>query len=65
MRKVEILKGSYEGATGIFHGFFQCGNLEHGCDPVAVVEVDGGRCEEFSSSYIRFINPPAKELVEG
>jgi len=65
VREVEILKGSREGATGIFHGFFQCGNLEHGCDPVAVVEVDGGRCEEFSSSYIRFINPPAKELVEG
>ena len=65
MRKVEIINGSYKGQHGFFHGFFQCGNLEHGCDPVAVVEVDGGRCEEFSSSYIRFINPPAKELVEG
>jgi len=27
------------------HGFFQCGNLEVGCDPIAVVELPNGQIE--------------------
>ena len=65
MRKVEIINGSYKGQHGFFHGFFQLGNLEHGCDPIAVVEFPNGRCDEIVTSYIRFENPPAKEQVEG
>ena len=64
MRKVKILQGSYKDRVGYFHGYFQIGNLEHGCDPVAVVEFDDGRCDEFSSSYICFENPPKSEEVE-
>ncbi|MDD4411988.1 MAG: hypothetical protein PHO58_05820 [Bacilli bacterium] len=29
----------------IVHGFFQCGNLESGCDPIAVVELLNGKIE--------------------
>ena len=65
MRKVKISKGSREGSTGFFHGFFQLGNLEHGCDPVAVIEFEDGQCDEYPSGYICFENPPAKEQVEG
>lgn len=65
MRKVEIILGADKVLHGLFHGFFQVGNLEHGCDPIAVVEMEDGRCTEFATSYIRFENQPAKEQVEG
>lgn len=64
MRKVEIINGNYKGQHGWFHGFFQIGNLEHGCDPIAVVEFLNGECDEVVTSYIRFIDPPASEQSE-
>jgi hypothetical protein len=64
VRKVEIKLGSYEGQVAFFHGIFQVGNLEHGCDPVAVVEFPDGSMCEFAISYIRFLSQPAERQRE-
>lgn len=66
MRKVEIKLSSYAGQVGFFHGIFQCGNLENGCDPVAVVELPDGSICEFATSYIKFLSQPAEsESADG
>jgi len=46
---------------GIFHGFFQEGNLEHGCDPVALVELEDGTIEAPCASSIQFYAPLKEE----
>jgi len=66
VRKVEIKLSSYVGQVGFFHGIFQVGNLEHGCDPVAVVELQDGHMCQFDTSYIQFLSQPAEsESADG
>jgi hypothetical protein len=65
LRKVEIKLSSYAGQVGFFHGIFQVGNLERGCDPVAVVELHDGSMCQFDTSYIRFLSPPSEIQGDG
>jgi hypothetical protein len=67
VRKVEIIKGSsHLGLHGFFHGFFQFGTLQDGCDGMAIVEFYDGSCDFFSVGYIRFLSQPAESnTVDG
>jgi hypothetical protein len=53
-----------EHRPAFFHGWFPCGNLEGGIDPVAVVEFEDGTTSTSSSGYIFFDTPPTAETVE-
>jgi len=47
---------------GIFRGFFQEGNLEHGCDPVGLIELEDGTIEAPCATSIQF-DEPLKEVA--
>ena len=49
---------------GIFHGFFQEGNLEHGCDPVGLIELEDGTIEAPCATSIQFDEPLKEESGE-
>ena len=48
-----------------FHGWFQFGSLESGCDGCGVVEFEDGTTDFFSTKYIVFDAPPTADTVEG
>ena len=43
---------------GVFRGFFQEGNLEHGCDPVGLIELEDGPISAHCATSIQFDEPP-------
>jgi len=47
---------------GVFRGFFQEGNLEHGCDPVGLIELEDGTISAPCATSIQFDEPP-KEVA--
>ena len=62
LRKCKVGK---DHRPALFHGFFQFGSLEYGCDGMAVVEFEDGTTDNFGPNYITFDAPPTADTVEG
>jgi hypothetical protein len=41
---------------GMFHGWFQCANEDGWSNPVAIIELDDGRCFQAEPSQIKFVD---------
>lgn len=57
--KLELKKGQIY--KGLFHGFFQEGNLNDGVDMFAMIELENGKVFKYFHDELRFLDESKEE----